>query len=259
VPLHYYRVRYKYVAADLLLRKRYKNILSLAAGPTYYHYWNRYEDNKGRILDDPSITGPDSISVYGIKDYLGLKAKMDITYLDNEVFPTRGITWFTELTAVNGLNDNSHALTKLSSDMTIYAKVSDISRVSAVLRAGAGYIFSRQYEYFQAFNLGANNYLRGYRKNRFSGSSMMYGSLEGHFRLFKSASHVLPGDVGLLAFYEAGRVWVKNDLTKKWHQSVGGGLYFTPFNLIMLSAALGYSQESTLFNFTIGTKFNLTF
>ena len=257
--IYFYRVRYNYLSADLMLRKRYNDIFQLSVGPTYYHYWNDYADNENRILAKPSLIGSDSASVYGIKQYLGVKAKLDISYINNEIFPTRGITWFSELTSLKGMNSNTKDLNKVTSDMTIYATVSDLSKVTAVLRFGGGYIFSKNFEYFQALSLGVNNYVRGYRKNRFSGSSMLYGSAEMRFKLFKSASYILPGDVGLLGFYDIGRVWMKNENSQKWHNSVGGGLYFVPFNIIMVSATVGISKEDQLFNFTLGTKFNLTF
>ena len=257
--ISFYRVRYKYASADLFLRKRFNEILQLSVGPTYYRYWNSYEDNAMRILGKPGLQGMDSASIFGTKDYLGYKAKFDINFVNSEIFPSRGITWFTTFTSLYGANKNSNRLTKLQSDMTIYAKVSDLSRISTVLRFGAGRIYSDKYEYFQAFTLGANSYLRGFRKDRFSGSSMAYSSAELRYKLFTSKSHILPGDVGLMGFFDIGRVWQKGESSKKWHNTTGGGVYFVPFNLIMLSATVGVSEEDKLFNFTLGTKFNLNF
>lgn len=258
-PLSYYRTRYKYATFDLLLRKRYNDIFQVSAGPTYFRYWNGYEDNKGRILDNPSGAYLDTGGLFSVKQYLGLKAKLDINYINNETFPTRGITWFTEFSALKGLNNNSHALTKLNSDMTIYASVSDRSKVNAIFRFGGGHIFSKYFEYFQAESIGNNNYVRGFRKNRFSGNSMAYGSAELRFRLFRSNSYVLPGDVGLVGFYDMGRVWLHSEESDKWHTSIGGGLYFIPFNVVMISAVVAVSKEDNLFNFSVGTKLNITF
>lgn len=259
LPVEYYRVRYKYVSADILFRRRVNEIIQFSIGPTYYHYWNKFSDNKNRILSNPSVVGSDSASVFGKKDYLGGRAKFDINYINNELNPTRGITWFTDFTTLRGFNNNTHALTKLTSDMTVYARVSEQSKVGAVLRFGGGHIFSKNFEYFQALNLGANNYLRGFRKNRFSGRSMAYGSAEARVKLFTSQSYILPGDVGLVSFFDIGRVWQNNEGSKKWHNSYGGGLYYIPYSLVTISATIGVSEEDQLFNFTLGTRFNLTF
>jgi hypothetical protein len=257
--IYFYRVRYKYAEADLLLRKRFNDIIQFSVGPSYYHYWSKYNDNVKRILSNPAVIGTDSLGIYGVKQLFGGKAKLDINYLNNQNFPTRGITWFTEFSSLRGFNSNTHALTKLTSDMAIYASVSDKSRVSAVLRFGGGHIFSKQFEYFQALNLGTNNFLRGYRKNRFSGSSILYANAELRFKLFKSQSYVLPGDVGLVGFYDIGKVWQRGEFSNKWHGDFGGGFYYVPYNLIMLSLTVAKSPEDNLFNFTLGTKFKLNF
>jgi hypothetical protein len=258
-PLKFYRVRYKYFETDVLIRKRLTDAFHFSIGPGYYHYWSRYKDNDKRILGDPAIFSSDSAGIYKTKQYLGGKAKLDITYINNEIFPTRGITWFTEVSSMFGLNKYAHPLTKFTSDMTIYASLSNQARLSAILRFGGGSIFSKHYEYFQALSLGAGDVLRGYRKNRFSGRSSAYTSAELRVRLFKSQSYLLPGDIGVMGFYDIGRVWQRGEHSKKWHGAYGGGLYYIPYGLIMISGTIGFSPEDRLFNFSLGTKFKLTF
>jgi hypothetical protein len=258
-PIQFYRVRYKFIEADLLIRHRYKSFLQLAIGPSYYHYWSRYNDNDTRILGNPALIGSDSVGIYGVKQFLGGKAKADISYINNEIFPTRGITWFNEFTTLRGFNANAHALTKLTSDMTIYASLNDDAKLAAVLRFGGGHIFSKHYEYFQALSLGADNFLRGYRKNRFSGASTAYASTELRLKLFKSQSYIVPGDVGLMGFYDIGKVWQRGETSKKWHGAYGGGLYYIPYSLVMVSCTVGFSPEDKLFNFSLGTKLKLVF
>ncbi|MEO7523176.1 MAG: metallophosphoesterase, partial [Ferruginibacter sp.] len=139
------------------------------------------------------------------------------------------------------------------------ATINDQSRITSVFRLGAGHIFTNNPEFFQTLSLGANNYLRGYRKNRFTGTSSVYANAELRFKVFTSRSYVLPGDVGLLGFYDIGKVWIPNEKSPRFHNDVGGGLYFVPYNLIMVSGTVGFSNEDRLFNFTVGTKFNLSF
>ncbi len=259
LPLKYYRTRYKYASANFSVRKRINDIFQFSIGPYYYRYWNDIDDNRGRILEKPSNIGNDSVGVYSTKEYLGGRVKLDINYINNEIFPTRGITWFTSFTGLQGLNKNSRQTTDIQSDMTIYASISDLSKISGVLRFGGGRIFSKNFEFFQAKTLGIQNYLRGYRRNRFSGRGMAYGSGELRFKIFKSKSFVLPGDVGVLGYADFGRVWQDDEKSKKWHNSFGGGIYFIPFNLVAITASVGVSPEDKLFNFSVGTKFNLTF
>ena len=71
--------------------------------------------------------------------------------------------------------------------------------------------------------------------------------------------YILPGDVGVIGFYDVGRVWLRSEKSHQWHNSFGGGFYYAPFNLVIVSATIGISKEDKLFNFSLGTKFRLTF
>ena len=259
-PLEFYHVRYKYVQAEVLLRKKYfNNLLQFYAGPVFYNYWNKYKDNKGKILGNPDLIGLDSASIFTRKTFLGGKFAVVINNLNSELMPTRGVIWKTELSSMFGTTPNSHQITKITSDMAVHASLRYPAKLVAVLRFGYGHIFNNDYEYFQALTLGNNNYLRGYRKNRFAGQTVMYQTTELRVKLFESKSYIVPGAVGLIGFYEVGRVWVKDEISHNWHNDFGGGLYYSPYNFALVSATVAHSPEDNLFNFSIGTKFNLTF
>ena len=257
--ISFYRVRYKFAEADFLFRKRYFGKLNFLVGPTFYHYWNRYNNNDQYILGKPSTAGLDSVSVYTNKTYAGIKAIVELDNLNSDLFPTRGIRWVNKFTLLRPLNKYTRAVNKLESDMVIYASLKIPAKVIGVIKLGAGHIFNDSIEYFQALSLGQNNVLRGFRKNRFSGNSMAYGSLELRIKLFESKSYIFPGQVGLVLFNDIGRVWYTNEDSKRWHYVVGGGFYYNPFNLVILSATMGYSKEERVFNFSLGSKFNITF
>ena len=256
----FYHVRYKYIQGDVLLRKRYFNdFLHFYLGPSYFHYWNQFADNKNKILSHPALIGLDSASIYSGKSYVGGKFGIVWNNINHSLLPTRGVVWNTELTSMYGTNNNSHQITKLTSNFILYASLTDPAKVVAVFGLGAGHIFTDKYEYFQALSLGSNNFLRGFRKNRFSGQTLVYQTTELRVKLFESASYILPGAVGLIGFNEVGRVWVKNENSHTWHDDFGGGIYYTLYNLNIISATLAHSKEDNLFNFSISTKFNLTF
>jgi hypothetical protein len=255
----YYRVRYSHLETQLLFQKRFFEKVKVMAGPVFYYYWNNVNNNAGKILGTPSLIGLDSANVYQTKTYLGGKLAIQINNLNNELFPTRGIKWNTEFSSMAGISKTSNNITKLSSDMAVYASLSDPARLIAVIQLGAGHIFGNNYEYFQAFTLGANNFLKGFRKNRFAGTSTFYSSLELRLKLTDIKSYVLPGSLGLIGFNELGRVWLKKEASSRWHYTYGGGIYYIPFNLAIVSATIGFSQEEQLFNFSIGTKLNISF
>jgi len=259
--IHYYRIRYNDFDGSVLLRKRYfQNVLSIGLGPAFYYYSNKYGSEKSDpITVNPALVGLDSASLYTPKLYAGGKLSVKVDNLNSKLFPTRGISWITDFTSMADMNKNNNSITKLESNMAVYASLSEHARVVAVLRLGGGHIFSQQYEYFQALTLGDNNDLRGYLKNRFAGSSLAYTDIELRVKICDVKSYVMPGAFGIVGFNDVGRVWVKNDQSKIWHDGYGTGLYYTPFNMAIISATIAFSNEESLFNFTIGTKINLTF
>lgn len=257
--IEYYSVRYKYLNGELLLRKRFNPVLQVMAGPVINHYWDKYANNEGKILGRPSLLGLDSNHIYALKTYVGGKISILVNNLDNVLLPTRGIHWKTDFVALGGLTKSSKPYTAITSDMSVHAALSEPAKLVTVVRIGGGHIFSKNYEYFQTLNLGNNNFLRGFRKNRFSGTSLFYGSLELRGKLFESRSFIFPGAVGLIGFTDIGKVWLKGQQSDKWHHDFGGGFYYAAYNFVLLSATMAFSKEDQLFNFSIGTKFNLTF
>jgi len=255
----FYQVKYRYIEFETLLRKRFFDNLQISFGPWFQHYSANYNDNRNNILSRPDLIGLDSANIFSSKSYLGGKLSLVLDNRNNELFPTRGIHWSNHFVTATGLNSNSKNITYYTSDMAVYASLRDPAKLITVLRFGAGKVLSKQYEYFQAVNFGANTDLAGFRKNRFAGSSMMYAGIEMKLKLFSINSFILPGDFGITGFLNSGRVRISGESSRKWHKAFGGGFYFIPFNLFVVSATAGFSEEERMFNFTIGTRINLTY
>ncbi len=255
----YYEAHYKYAELAAMARKRFYDKASILIGPYFYQYWFKPESNKGKVLQYPSLLSLDSGGVYDNKTYLGGKLVIDINNLNNELFPTRGISWTTDLSFLGGLSKNAHSVTKLTSDMTVYASFNSPARVVGVLRLGGGHLYGNNFDYFQGYDLGSNNYLRGFRKNRFTGSAIAYGNLEARVKLLTSSWYLLPGDLGLIAFDDIGRIWMKHNTPGGWHNAVGGGIYFIPFNMMLISATVAFSDEGHMINISTGARVNISF
>jgi len=254
----YYRNRFRSIELQALFRQRVFERLQLMAGPYYFHYWNDYSDNANKVLGKPFFGNLDSVDVYTKKTYLGVKVAMKFDNRNNEVFPTRGVIWQNEFVAAAGITKTSNTFTKISSDMTIYASLSDQAKLIGVVSFGGGRIFNKSFEYFQAMSIGGTN-LHGFRANRYLGKSSLYGSMELRYRLFRLKSYLIPGPVGLTGFYDIGRVWLDDEFSSRWHTAYGAGFYFIPYNKFMVAASIGFSANERLFNFTLGTKINLSF
>jgi outer membrane translocation and assembly module TamA len=97
--------------------------------------------------------------------------------------------------------------------------------------------------FYQSMFLGGQGNLLGYLQNRFAGKHMVFNNLQGRVKLANIASYILPGQLGISGFYDAGRVWAEAEKSDKWHQGVGGGLYFAPAGITVIQVLAGHSEE----------------
>jgi hypothetical protein len=132
------------------------------------------------------------------------------------------------------------------------------------VRAGGG-INTGDYEFYNAQILDGRTELRGFRKTRFYGDKKIYFNNEVRIKLGSIQSYLFPAHLGILGFYDIGRVWYKNEAgidpsapsgkSSVWHKGFGGGFWFTPFNLATVSTEVGHSVEGTLAYVRLGFMF----
>ena len=254
----YHLAKYKTLEAQILFRKRVFSIFHLMVGPYFYQYRADAHKNANNILTNPQSIGLDPASVFGIKRYAGIKGIMHIDNRNNEVFPTRGIHWDNEVSFARGIGNGSKNYGYYTANLAAYLSRTNPAKLIAILRVGGGKILTDNFAYFQALPIGGNN-LPGFRQNRFVGKSTLYSGIEFKLKLFDINSYTLSGPFGLSASADIGRVWLENEQSKKYHTAFGGGFYFVPFNLFVISATGAYSKVDKVINFSLGAKINLKY
>ena len=95
------------------------------------------------------------------------------------------------------------------------------------------------WEFFDAQFLGEGQNLRGFFTNRFSGNARAFGSFEINQSLLFRSTPIIT-DYGLGAFYDTGRTFFPNDISDKWHKSIGGQAYIVGLNSIAFR--VGYAH-----------------
>lgn len=252
--IKYYRTRFSLYDLQPLLHTKFSPHFQLFYGPTFNYYTLDKDENDGRVITDFAHNGLDSLSVFKSKTYAGLKLGFQVDTRNNTIMPTRGFYWNTTLHGNQGLNEDQRHYLQLSTDMSLYTSFSDAANLVLVTRFGGGKIWGH-YEYFQALTLGGVQNLRGYRNYRFSGDAIAFNNTELRLKLFEFNSYLFPATVGLIAFNDVGRVWVKGETSKAWHDGYGGGLYLSPVNTLIISATVGRSEEEVLPYITFGLGF----
>lgn len=255
----FYQPRYKTLEAEVLARKRIFENLQLVIGPYYYHYSATAAGNQHTILANPQLSGFKPEDVFTSRSYFGGKAALRLDNRNNTFFPTRGISWNNQLFVLAGVQGKSSGFNAFTSDMKVYASLSDPAKIVAVLHFGGGKIFNKNFAYFQAMSFGANNGLLAFHKNRYAGKSSLYSGLELKVKLGDLNGFFIPGALGITGFYNAGRVWYPADNGGSWHGGYGFGMYFNPLNLISVSATAGFSDKERFYSISIGSRLHLLF
>jgi hypothetical protein len=101
-------------------------------------------------------------------------------------------------------------------------------RTVLALRAGGEKAWGR-IPYFDAAFLGGSTSLRTAPRQRFAGEAVVHGSAELRVPV-REFSYLLPWNVGVLGFVEAGRVFVDGKSPGGWHTGAAGGFWLGVLN-----------------------------
>jgi len=251
----FYRTRFGVYQIDPALRWRFDKQSYFSVGPSLQFYHFNAGENSERLIMDPSLIGSyDSLTVREDKIFSGITAQFLKDNRDNKLFPTSGGYFFLKATGYAGLNSVSKNYFQLSPELAIYQSVGKQSKLIIAERLGGITTFGKTTFYQSAF-LGGHENLRGFRQYRFAGQHAIYNNLEARIKLAQVGSYILPGQFGLIGFYDAGKVWNKGDDSSTIHQGYGGGLFFMPAQLTVFQVVAGHSKEGWLPYVTLGFRF----
>ena len=129
------------------------------------------------------------------------------------------------------------------------------TRLVLATRVGWGKNYGK-YEFPQAMYMGGTDNLRGFRKQRFAGRSMLFNNTELRIRLFDFNTYLFPGSFGLLVFHDIGRVWADGENSENWHNGYGGGIWIAPIRRFVVAAVVAKSKEEKMLpRITFGFQF----
>lgn len=237
----YYRTRFDIYQVSPALRWHTGDGATFSAGPSIQFYHLDLNDNAGRFISQPGqINSYDAGIVDKDKAHLGLVMNYTSNQRNNNVLPSKGFYFDMDVLSYTGLNSYSRGFIQIRPEFTYYQKITKGIVFSD--RVGGGVSIGSP-AFYQSMFLGGQGNLLGYLQNRFAGQHMIYNNLQGSLKLANIAGYILPGQLGITGFYDAGRVWVSGEKSDTWHQGVGGGLYFSPATLTVVQVLAGHSTE----------------
>jgi len=177
---------------------------------------------------------------------------------DNISYPTRGVQLkFLSHNYYQVASENNR-FGLLGSSLDYHLSSRSKKKIILSLKA-AGNLGYGLIPYYLQNRLGQNSGLRGFTGFRFTGSSMVYLNSELKVELIKNTSSAIPITLGVLGFYDRGRVFTPNEseLNNNYHFGYGGGIYLIPFSRkFIFSLSFSWSEEQAFFpGFRFGSVF----
>ncbi len=190
----------------------------------------------------------------GNKSFLGFKIDHQYTTLENLTFPKKGVRYNFRATYYHNLNEEQ-AYARLEGSLSNFFHTEVPFPITLGSRIGAATLSDNNYYFFHNNNLGQNNYLRGFRNNRFAGTHAVYHNLDLRIPLFFFQNHLAPGEVGLLAGFDYGKVWYQGDHSDSWKSSISGGIWWAPYQFTAINVFYTKTGNGEQNTFTLRTGF----
>jgi hypothetical protein len=201
------------------------------------------------------VSGPNpelDSGVFSTKYFGGVNGSWQYSSRNSVKFPTKGIGIETGFSYYNNLEQTERRLLKLSGAVSLYYTFFD--RLTFAHRSGAATNFG-DYEFYQANTLGNSENLRGYWRTRFAGRSSVYQNTELRYNLANLRGYVFRGKIGLIGFFDDGRVWIKGENSNTIHTGYGGGIFYLPYNMMAFTAYFSTSKEASFVTLRAGFFF----
>lgn len=192
--------------------------------------------------------------IFKNQNYLSADIIYKFENSDNKVFPTLGLKTSFQLGFKNNLDTNKsfgYLIPVFGFDYRLNPKGSLVFATKF-----KGHInFNNNFEFYHAASIGANDGLRGFRNQRFTGKDAYYQNIDLRYKFNKRRTVLMPLNFGIFIGLDYGRIWLDNDQSRKWHSSFGGGFIMNMSDLMAFKIGAFNSGEGTLTSFGFNVDF----
>jgi len=245
--MDYNRVKISSVkfSPELIWRGRFGS--NFKVGVSYESY--EVEETEGRFINE--LIG-DNIEVSN--NFFGADAKYQYANSDNKAFPTLGMMFALEAGIKNNI-DTSKGFGFLIPEIAFDYKLVPNGQLVLATKLKGHINFGDDFEFYQGANIGANNGLRGYRNERFTGESAFVQSTDLRLNLRKVKTGILPLHIGVYGGVDYGRVWIEGEDSDEWNNSIGGGIFANAASMMTFNLSAFNSDDGLRLAFKLGFGF----
>lgn len=198
----------------------------------------KVEDTEGRFINTPGIINP---VIFEGQSYSGARIKYTFKNSDFKAKPTLGMAFMVMASWTTNLEDTKQNFPAIESALGFTHRIDHSGKLILATYVKGKAILNNNYEFYQGATLGGDTDLRGYRNERFLGSSYFSQSSDLRLSLGKINRTIVPFTYGILGGFDYGRIWLDGENSKKWHQDYGGGLWLNAVNVI--TARISYFKS----------------
>jgi hypothetical protein len=186
--------------------------------------------------------------------FLKMSAQVQMGTRVSKKLPTQGMYNLIEISYIPNILDNDRPFYKLRGEFRTYFTLENIPSITIALRAVGEKLWG-EYPFFESAFLGGNESLRGFERQRFSGDASILGGAEVRTQLAR-IPFIVPLWSGISAFAETGRVFLTGEHSNRWHNVIGGGLWFSIIKPeYIANFSLARSEDKIAFYATMGFMF----
>lgn len=248
-PIDYYRVRMDRLELDAGLSRGVGSKAKFYFSGGYKSV--EVENTANRFISDQSTDASDFQS----NQYARFLTGISFDSRDSKILTKAGMTAKAELEHLEAITSISENTTRLSAEWSFFLTARLPSRLVVGNRLGVAHITSDKFDFFNANILGGRTNLRGYRRTRFYGQTSFYHNLDLRLKIASFRSYIFPGQFGLLAFHDVGRVWIDGENSDEWHAGKGFGIWISPLNTLVLNLNYAFGEDENLPAFSMNFFF----
>ena len=197
---------------------------------SHFRYSLGVEHHDIRIKQDSSflfINKNLKETALGKNSMIFIRTGFDINLLDNSAMPYDGTRIEIENTLYSGVEGVFDFYGKFDASAIQYFTASIFRPTTLILKLGGSFSYGDA-PYYHLTSLGNNRDLKTFNSNQFVGYSGLYFNTMLRYDLGTIGKRFLPFNIGLLGYYDQGRVFFKERFSlENWRFGYGGGAYLT--------------------------------
>ena len=196
---------------------------------------SKVQRNEDRFIAVSQDVNPD---VFKGQQFAGGNYTFSFKNFDHNSFPTLGLELSLNAGWKANISEFKQNFAAFEGTLNLFHRIDKRGRFVFANSSNAMIINNNNFEFYQAAAIGGNNGMRAYRNERFAGKSYFLNNSEIRWDFGRIRNNIVPANMGMLIGYDLGRVWKDNEISNKWHQGVGAGIWLNI--LEMFSARLSY-------------------